>query len=263
MRSTVRAKVYHNTNVGVEKRSPTPTLKSHIDTTEKIIGKSMNTTNRRIVLDTETTGMPAIEGHRIIEIGCVEIIDRDITGVTYHQYINPERDIDQGAYEVHGISSEFLADKPVMGLCMDEFLEFIRGAELIIHNAAFDVGFLDYELELLGRDERIADICTITDTVALARKKHPGTRVNLDALTKRYGITSFNRELHGALLDSEILARVYLAMTGGQEGISFTPQKTTSQSKQSGAQRGGRKYTIVEVPLSDEEITLHQQAFDK
>lgn len=222
----------------------------------------MTQNNRRIVLDTETTGMPAIDGHRIIEIGCVEMIDRDITGVTYHQYINPERDVDQGAYEVHGISNDFLADKPVMSLCMDEFLAFIDGAELVIHNATFDVGFLDYELELLGRQERIADICTVTDTLAMARKKHPGSRVNLDALTKRYGITSFNRELHGALLDSEILARVYLAMTGGQEGLSFAPQQTTKSTGNNTAQRGGSQYHIAEVPLSDEEIALHQQAFN-
>ncbi len=221
----------------------------------------MTESNRKIILDTETTGMPAIDGHRIIEIGCIEMLDRDITGNTYHQYLNPEREVDQGAYEVHGISNEFLADKPVMAVCMDEFLDFIRGAELIIHNAAFDVGFLDYELELLGRDERIADICMVTDTLAMARKKHPGARVNLDALSKRYGITNFNRELHGALLDSEILARVYLVMTGGQEGLSFAPQtqkKTTETTQRSTA---NKIFDIVEVPLTDEEIAQHQQAF--
>lgn len=222
----------------------------------------MTESNRKIILDTETTGMPAIDGHRIIEIGCVEMIDRDITGETYHQYLNPERDVDEGAYEVHGLSNDFLSDKPVMAACMDEFIDFVRGAELIIHNATFDVGFLDYELELLGREERIADICTVTDTLALARKKHPGARVNLDALTRRYNITSFNRELHGALLDSEILARVYLAMTGGQEGLSFATQTPKKATENHTAQTGNKAFTIVEVPLSDEEIALHQKAFE-
>lgn len=223
----------------------------------------MKETNRKIILDTETTGMPAADGHRIIEIGCVEMMDRDITGQTYHQYLNPEREVDQGAYEVHGMSNEFLADKPLMATCMDEFLDFVRGAELIIHNAAFDVGFLDYELELLGRPERIADVCTVTDTLALARKKHPGSRVNLDALTKRYNITNFNREFHGALLDSEILARVYLAMTGGQEGLSFTTQTAKEQTAQAASQQSANTvFNIVEVPVSDEEIALHQQSFE-
>lgn len=218
------------------------------------------TTNRRIVLDTETTGMPAIDGHRIIEIGCVEMIDRELTGNYYHQYLNPEREIDQGAYEVHGIDNNFLADKPVIATCIDEFLDFIRGAELVIHNATFDVGFLDYELELLGKTERIADICSVTDTLALARKKHPGARVNLDALTKRYNITQFNRELHGALLDSEILAQVYLAMTGGQKGLGFTQQQTQTADTATTLQ-AAEKITLVEVPVSPEEATAHQQFF--
>ena len=224
----------------------------------------MSQANRRIVLDTETTGMPAIKGHRIIEIGCVEMTNRDITGTTYHQYINPEREIDQGAYEVHGISNEFLSDKPKMTLCMDEFLTFIHGAELIIHNATFDVGFLDYELELLGRQERIKDICTVTDTLSMARKKYPGARVSLDALSNRYAIKSFNRELHGALIDAEILARVYLAMTGGQEGLSFSQQNTSeSIATKASDPLGGNRYPIAEVPLSDEEIALHQKSLSK
>ncbi len=229
-------------------------------TSEKISMTSNN--NRRIILDTETTGMPAIEGHRIIEIGCVEMIDRDLTGETYHQYLNPEREVDQGAFEVHGLSNEFLSDKPVMANCIDEFLDFVRGAELIIHNATFDVGFLDYELELLEREERIADICTVTDTLAMARKKYPGARVNLDALTKRYGITNFNREFHGALLDSEILARVYLAMTGGQEGLSFSTNSKQEQ-KDNQSSQSALKVKIHEVPLSSDEIAQHQQFFQK
>ncbi len=219
---------------------------------------------RRIVLDTETTGMPAIEGHRIIEIGCVEMLERDLTGVTYHQYINPEREVDEGAYNVHGISNEDLADKPVMADCIEEFLDFVRGAELIIHNATFDVGFLDYELELLGRSERIADICTVTDTLAIARKKHPGARVNLDALTKRYGITHFNRDLHGALLDAEILAQVYLAMTGGQSGLTFGASKNKPQQKiADDIKMPIQKITIAEIPVTDEELAQHQAFFQE
>lgn len=217
---------------------------------------------RQIILDTETTGMPAIDGHRIIEIGCVEMIDRELTGNNYHQYINPEREIDEGAYRVHGISNDFLADKPTMNFVIDEFLDYVRGAELIIHNAPFDVGFIDYELELLDREERIADECRITDTVAMARKKFPGARVNLDALTKRYGITSFNRELHGALLDSEILARVYLAMTGGQEGLSFAANAKKTSNQNHTAVKDAATITIAAVPLSKEEITAHKQMLD-
>lgn len=222
----------------------------------------MSNRNRKIILDTETTGMPAIDGHRIIEIGCVELIDRELTGKTYHQYLNPEREIDQGAYEVHGISNEFLLDKPTMQSCIDEFLAFIDGAELVIHNATFDVGFLDYELSLLDRKERIADICTVTDTLQIARKKHPGSRVNLDALTKRYGITQFNRELHGALLDAEILAQVYLAMTGGQSGLSFAQTQTNSTANPSEPSTNTQQIlTVHKVPVTEEEAQQHQQFF--
>ncbi len=224
----------------------------------------MSNRERQIILDTETTGMPASDGHRIIEIGCVEMLGRELTGKHYHQYINPERPVDEGAFNVHGISDDFLADKPVMAQCMDDFLDFVRGAELIIHNATFDVGFLDYELQLLGYKERIADLCSVTDTLVMARKKHPGARANLDALTKRYGINHFNRELHGALLDSEILAQVYLAMTGGQGGLNFDAPTPTSrqQAKTQGAdaQTGIR---LAAVPLSEEEKALHQSMLDK
>ncbi|MGY0399717.1 MAG: DNA polymerase III subunit epsilon [Ostreibacterium sp.] len=221
---------------------------------------TIHSTNRRIILDTETTGMPAIDGHRIIEIGCVEMIERDLTGNTYHHYVNPERDIDPDAFRVHGISHEFLCEKPIMVNIMDDFLDFIRGAELIIHNATFDVGFIDYELSLLGRKERVADICTITDTLKMARKKYPGARVNLDALTKRYGITSFNRELHGALLDAEILAHVYLVMTGGQEGLSFIQQKSKNNTSSQNNTRVVPNLQVFEVPVSDEEIKQHRKA---
>lgn len=180
---------------------------------------------RQIVLDTETTGLEPRLGHRIIEIGCVEVIDRRVTGKRYHQYINPEREIDEGAEEVHGISTAFLADKPLFADVVDDFLNFIRGAELVIHNAPFDVGFIDHELNQLKLQQKpITDICTVLDTLVLARKMHPGQKNNLDALCKRYGIDNSQRDLHGALLDAEILAETYLAMTGGQTMLSLGGQ---------------------------------------
>lgn len=177
---------------------------------------------RQIVLDTETTGLEPRLGHRIIEIGCVEVIDRRVTGNRYHQYINPEREIDEGAQEVHGISTAFLSDKPLFIDIVDDFLNFIRGAELVIHNAPFDVGFIDHELNQLNQqDNHMNNICTVLDTLVLARKMHPGQKNNLDALCKRYDIDNSQRDLHGALLDAEILAETYLAMTGGQTMLSL------------------------------------------
>lgn len=177
---------------------------------------------RQIVLDTETTGLEVSQGHRIIEIGCVEIINRKLTGNHFHQYTNPEREIDQGAVEVHGISQDFLADKPTFIDIADTFMAFIEGAELIIHNAPFDVGFINYELSLLGKKyPRIEEVCTVIDTLVMARHKHPGQKNSLDALCKRYGVDNSQRDLHGALLDSEILADVYLLMTGGQTALSL------------------------------------------
>lgn len=174
---------------------------------------------RQIVLDTETTGLDPKQGHRIIEIGCVEMENRRLTGRTYHQYINPDRIVEDEAIQVHGITNEYLEDKPLFAAIQDEFLDFIRGADLVIHNAPFDVGFMDHELKLSGRSERIANICQVTDTLAISRKKHPGQKNNLDALCRRYGIDNSHRDLHGALLDSEILADVYLMLTGGQKNL--------------------------------------------
>jgi DNA polymerase-3 subunit epsilon len=175
---------------------------------------------RQVVLDTETTGLETAQGHRIIEIGGVELIDRRYTGRQLHRYINPEREIDDGAFEVHGISSEFLADKPRFAEIADEIIEFLEGAELIIHNAPFDVAFLDYELARLpGARRRIADLCQVTDSLALARHKHPGQKNSLDALCRRYMVDNSARTLHGALLDAEILADVFLLMTGGQTAL--------------------------------------------
>ena len=176
---------------------------------------------RQIILDTETTGLEPSEGHNIIEIGCVEMFNRRLTGKTYHQYIKPDRDVDDEAVQVHGITNEFLEDKPKFAEVMEEFVEFVRGAELIIHNAAFDIGFLDAELDRNNYHERMENFCLVTDSLLLARKKHPGQKNNLDALCNRYGINNSHRELHGALLDSEILADVYLALTGGQTDLSL------------------------------------------
>lgn len=172
---------------------------------------------RQIVLDTETTGLEVSQGHRIIEIGCVELVNRRLTGVHFHRYINPQRDIDQGAIEVHGITTEFLADKPVFKQVAEEFMQFVSGAELVIHNAPFDLGFLDTELKSLKASlGPLASVCSVVDTLVMARNKHPGQRNNLDALCGRYEVDNSQRDLHGALLDAEILADVYLAMTGGQ-----------------------------------------------
>ncbi|HEX8986753.1 MAG TPA: DNA polymerase III subunit epsilon [Rhodocyclaceae bacterium] len=175
---------------------------------------------RRIVLDTETTGLDPAQGHRVIEIGCVELVGRRLTERRFHTYINPERDIDAGAMQVHGITNERVANEPVFAAIAEEFVEFIRGAELVIHNAAFDVGFLDAEFGLLKRGEKIADLCAIvTDTLKMAREMRPGKRNSLDALCKDFGVDNSNRQLHGALLDAELLAEVYLAMTRGQESL--------------------------------------------
>jgi DNA polymerase III subunit epsilon len=181
---------------------------------------------RQVVLDTETTGLEAERGHRIIEIGCVEVVSRRATGRHFHHYLNPDREIDAGAAAVHGITLEKLADKPRFNEIAGEFLEFVAGAELVIHNAPFDVGFLDKELQrwarLTGEEPfSIRTRCGVLDTLALARELHPGQRNGLDALCKRYSIDNSHRALHGALLDARILADVYLAMTGGQSALAL------------------------------------------
>lgn len=175
---------------------------------------------RQIVLDTETTGLDPALGHKIIELGCVELVDRKLTGRHLHIYINPEREVEAGALEVHGITNEFLADKPVFSAIVDKFLEFVTGAELVIHNAPFDIAFLNYELAALNKNyQNMQHYCGVLDTLAMARKKHPGQKNSLDALCKRYEVDNSQRELHGALKDAEILADVYLLMTGGQSSL--------------------------------------------
>lgn len=187
---------------------------------------------RQIVLDTETTGLEVSLGHRIIEVGCIELIDRRVTGNHWHHYFNPEREVDSGAFEVHGIGNDFLQDKPRFAELAEEFLEFVRGSELIIHNAPFDVGFLDYELSRLDSvTEPLDEHCEILDTLLLARQKHPGQKNNLDALCKRYNIDNSHRSLHGALLDARILSDVYLIMTGGQASLGLDAEVTEVQQE--------------------------------
>jgi DNA polymerase-3 subunit epsilon len=225
-----------------------------------------NTVKRQVVLDTETTGISTADDHRIIEIGCVELINRRLTGETFHQYINPKRDIDDGAIEVHGITNEFLADKPVFADIAEAFLKFIDGAELIIHNAPFDVGFIDHELnKLKGETRRVNTIATVLDTLKMARDKHPGQKNNLDALCKRYEVDNSNRELHGALLDAEILADVYLAMTGGQVSLTLTAEETEAAStKASDADLGKlERKPLTVLRATDDEVAAHVAMLEK
>lgn len=219
---------------------------------------------RQIVLDTETTGLSPKDGHRIIEIGCVELIDREITGNRYHQYIHPQRDIDPGAERVHGISLAFLDGKPTFDAIADDFVAFIDGAELVIHNAPFDVGFLEAELARVAHPQAdIGGLYDIIDTLTLARKKHPGQKNNLDALCKRYQVDNADRTLHGALLDAEILADVYLAMTGGQAKMHFGEEhaRAAQQAWMTDALRQQAKDLPELVPSQDEQ-SAHQKYCD-
>lgn len=223
--------------------------------------------NRLIVLDTETTGLSPQEGHRVIEIGCVELINRRLTGKHFHYYLNPDRKIDEGAVAVHGITYEFLQDKPRFKDIAEEFIQFVDGAELIIHNAPFDVGFLNYELGLLKTisNNKIEAYCKVFDTLAFARKKHPGQRNSLDALCKRYSIDNSHRDLHGALLDSEILADVFILMTGGQASLldDVSPVATKETTKQNQTTNAPRLITdrpaLTVISCSPEELNEHEQ----
>ncbi len=219
---------------------------------------------RQVVLDTETTGLEPSAGHRIIEIGCIEIINRRVTNNHWHHYIQPDREVDEGAFAVHGISNEFLRDKPRFADLADDFLDYIRGAELIIHNAPFDVGFLNHELALLGDDQpRIADICGVLDTLVMARQRHPGQKNNLDALCKRYEIDNSARTLHGALLDSEILAEVYLIMTGGQTSLSLDSEDSTGDVDSELIRTGNISSEGLAVwQVGDEALAQHRQFLD-
>ncbi|EWH12105.1 DNA polymerase III subunit epsilon [Catenovulum agarivorans DS-2] len=222
---------------------------------------------RQIVLDTETTGMnmaggPVYIGHRIIEIGCVEVVNRRLTGNHFHVYIKPDRLVDPEAIEVHGITDEFLADKPSFEQVVDEFLQFIDGADLVIHNAPFDVGFMDYEFEKCGKNVKTADICKITDTLVMAKEIFPGKRNNLDVLCDRYGIDNSHRTLHGALLDAEILADVYLLMTGGQTALNLSSDANDSGPSNQIIRLPADRKRLKVVAASADEITAHEERLD-
>ena len=220
---------------------------------------------RQVVLDTETTGLSPELGHRILEIGCVEIVDRKLTRRHYHQYINPQREIDDGALEVHGITQEFLKDKPVFKDIFNPFLEYVKGAELIIHNAPFDVAFINREMALMSPQlGKITDYCSIVDSLELARNKHPGQKNNLDALCKRYMVDNSQRDLHGALLDSEILADVYLLMTGGQVTLGLGDVESSSGEEGTGIRRvSNARGKLKVIKAAEAEVARHETFLSK
>ncbi len=219
---------------------------------------------RQIVLDTETTGIDPKQGHRLIEIGCIEMIDRRITERAYHQYIQPDRAIDKGAQDVHGISNEFLKDKPRFAEIVDDFMGFIKDSQLIIHNAPFDTGFINHELTRLKQNWKpVSHYCEVIDTLPMARKQHPGQRNSLDALCKRYNIDNSQRQLHGALLDAGLLAEVYLAMTGGQ--VSFFAQKSQAQMHEQThmiKRVNIAKGSLIVIQPTKEELAAHQYCLE-
>lgn len=220
-----------------------------------------NKMHRQVFLDTETTGLEIRDGNRIIEIGCVEMIGRKLTGNNYHQYVKVDRESEEGALAVHGITTDFLTDKPLFNEIVTDFLDYVRGAELIIHNAPFDVGFLNHELHLASIKEKLEQHCEILDSLVLAREMHPGQRNTLDALCKRYDVINDHRTLHGALLDSEILADVYLAMTGGQTALLLGGDD--SGESNSNAEKFNRlpskRDSLVVIKADSEESGLHQK----
>jgi DNA polymerase-3 subunit epsilon len=221
--------------------------------------------SRLIVLDTETTGLSTKDGNRILEIGCVELVDRRLTGNNFHVYINPQRDSEEGALRVHGITSEFLADKPTFSQIAKTFIDYIQGSELIIHNAPFDVGFLNYELVDLLNLSPIESLCTVFDTLADAKKRHPAQRNNLDALCKRYNVDNAHRELHGALLDAQILADVFLAMTGGQFSLmneNSTAEKDEAAANQIIVRTLGNRAALPILRCTDDELQEHEARLD-
>lgn len=222
--------------------------------------------SRQIVLDTETTGLEPSQGHKIIEIGCVEMINRRLTGNNYHQYLQPDRKIDEGAQAVHGISNEFLADRPRFSDVVKDFIEYLDGAELIIHNAPFDVGFINHEFKLVGAEYgTVNTYCSVIDTLVMARKMRPGKKNNLDILCKEYQVNNAHRELHGALLDAELLAEVYLHMTGGQSALSLESDDTRDAGT---GNVSVKKLSVDRPPIkiiaaSDEELQAHQLIIEK
>jgi DNA polymerase-3 subunit epsilon len=218
---------------------------------------------RQIILDTETTGLDPAKGHKIIEIGCVEIQNRRRSDKTYHQYLNPNREIDDGAFEVHGLSNEFLADKPSFGDIAQDLINFIRNSEVIIHNAPFDVEFINSELKELGKQwGKLQDYCIITDTLVMARELHPGQKNSLDALCSRYEIDNTQRELHGALLDAQILLDVYLAMTGGQTSLLLEEEDHDSLPEHTGESLNRNRPKLRTILPTADELAAHQQRLE-
>ncbi|PCJ84346.1 MAG: DNA polymerase III subunit epsilon [Thiotrichaceae bacterium] len=221
---------------------------------------------RQIVLDTETTGLEPSQGHKIIEIGCVEMVNRRLTGNNYHQFLQPDRQIDEGAQAVHGISNEFLADKPRFIDVVKDFIEYVDGAELIIHNAPFDVGFLNHEFKIAGSEYgKISSYCQVIDTLVMARKMRPGKKNNLDALCKEYQVNNAHRELHGALLDSELLAEVYLHMTGGQSALLLESDDVGSGQTGASAVKklSADRKPIKIIQANTDELQAHQAIVEK
>ena len=221
---------------------------------------------RQIVLDTETTGLSTAQGHRVIEIGCVELINRRMTGREYHRFLNPERDIDEGAERVHGISRADLEGQPRFADIADELLEFLKDSELVIHNAEFDVGFLEHELQLMAHPRpEIANHALVLDTLTLAREMHPGQRNSLDALCKRYDVDASRRDVHGALIDAELLARVYLAMTGGQTALSLDEEDSDQVAfgEESLVRPRRNDLDLIVLRAKDEELAAHEAMLDK
>lgn len=221
--------------------------------------------NRQIILDTETTGLSTKDGHRLIEIGCLELIDRQLTGNNFHTYINPDREIEAGAQLVHGITSDFLADKPRFKEVAADFKRYIEGAELVIHNAEFDLSFLNYEFKLLDKKfPMVETFCGVFDTLPFARRIHPGQKNNLDALCKRYGVDNSNRELHGALLDAELLAFVYLAMTGGQASLFVDDNLSSKQTQVSmKVTRILKQKPLRVIHATHEELQAHMKLMER
>jgi len=222
---------------------------------------------RQIILDTETTGLSTSHGHRIIEIGCIELVNRRLTGREFHRFLNPDRNIDEGAEAVHGISRSDLETAPRFPEVVGDLLDFLKDAELVIHNAEFDVGFIEHELTLMQHTQpRITQHATVLDTLKLARKLHPGQRNSLDALCKRYEVDASKRDVHGALIDAELLARVYLAMTGGQTALSLDAD-VAAEARQAGSRRAGSRRAgdldLVVTRASDDELTAHEAMLEK
>lgn len=214
---------------------------------------------RQVILDTETTGLSWERGNRVVEIGCVEFVERRPTGRTFQRYLNPDREFEPGAQEVTGLTVEFLADKPRFADVVEEFLAFIDGAELVIHNAAFDVGFLDNELRLAGsRHGRLGDRCAIEDSLRIARERYPGQRNSLDALCRRLGVDNAHRQLHGALLDAQLLAEVYIHLTSGQEEIGFGAAEPVTDGRQAAAFQVDPSMLRPRVLIGDDELAAHE-----